>query len=84
MDTTTVTVKGQITIPKVNREYMGLKPGDRVRVFNDPKGGIYILKLRPISEARPDFGPRRPVSVEDMKKGVRKKASEKNRGSRSR
>lgn len=40
--TTTVTVKGQVTLPKAVRDAAGIKPGDRVEVRNAPGGGILI------------------------------------------
>ena len=39
---TTVTVKGQVTLPKAVRDAAGIKPGDRVEVRNAPGGGILI------------------------------------------
>jgi antitoxin PrlF len=40
--TTTVTVKGQVTIPKSVREAAGIKPGDEVQVRATASGGVYI------------------------------------------
>jgi AbrB family looped-hinge helix DNA binding protein len=42
--TTTVTVKGQVTIPKDVRDAAGLKPGDKVDVRATASGGVYIAK----------------------------------------
>jgi AbrB family looped-hinge helix DNA binding protein len=42
---TTVTVKGQVTLPKAVREAVGIQPGDRVEVRATASGGIYIEKL---------------------------------------
>jgi antitoxin PrlF len=39
---TTVTVKGQVTLPKAVRDAAGIKPGDRVEVRAAPGGGILI------------------------------------------
>jgi AbrB family looped-hinge helix DNA binding protein len=41
--TTTVTVKGQVTLPKEVRDAAGIKPGDRVEVRARP-GGVIIEK----------------------------------------
>ncbi|HEY0327834.1 MAG TPA: AbrB/MazE/SpoVT family DNA-binding domain-containing protein [Rhodopseudomonas sp.] len=41
---TTVTTKGQITLPKKVRDAAGIKPGDKVEVRNTASGGIFIGK----------------------------------------
>jgi antitoxin PrlF len=42
--TTTVTVKGQVTLPKGVRDAAGIKPGDRVEVTATAAGGVLIEK----------------------------------------
>jgi len=42
--TTTITIKGQVTLPKKVREAVGLKPGDKVEVRATASGGVYIEK----------------------------------------
>jgi antitoxin PrlF len=42
--TTTITVKGQVTLPKNVRDAVGLKPGDKVEVRATASGGVYIEK----------------------------------------
>ena len=42
--TTTVTSKGQVTLPKKIREAAGIKPGDEVEVRSTASGGVYIEK----------------------------------------
>jgi AbrB family looped-hinge helix DNA binding protein len=42
--TTTVTVKGQVTLPKKVRDAVGIKPGDKVEVRATASGGVYIEK----------------------------------------
>ncbi|WP_439574589.1 AbrB/MazE/SpoVT family DNA-binding domain-containing protein [Phreatobacter sp.] len=39
---TTMTVKGQVTIPKAVREAAGIKPGDKVSVTLAPDGKVSI------------------------------------------
>jgi AbrB family looped-hinge helix DNA binding protein len=49
---TTMTVKGQVTIPKDVREAAGIKPGDKVDVRATASGGVYIEKPGAASEYR--------------------------------
>lgn len=41
---TTITVKGQVTLPKSVRDAAGLKPGDRVEVRNGGGGAVIVEK----------------------------------------
>lgn len=41
---TTMTVKGQVTIPKDVRNAIGIKPGDRLDVRATASGGVYLEK----------------------------------------
>jgi len=71
MRESTVTVKGQTTLPRDVRAALGLEPGDRVR-YLILDGEVRLLKARPVSElkgllARPG---RRPVSLEEMDEAV--------------
>jgi antitoxin PrlF len=63
---TTVTVKGQVTLPKAVREAAGIRAGDRVTVRARPEGGVivereqtpydadaYRRKLKSIAARRP-------------------------------
>ena len=48
-----VTVKGQVTIPKKVREYLGIGPGSGVEFEVDPKGEVLLRKAgRPTQRAR--------------------------------
>jgi antitoxin PrlF len=44
---TTVTVKGQVTLPKSVREAAGIKPGDKVEARATASGAVVIEKARP-------------------------------------
>jgi AbrB family looped-hinge helix DNA binding protein len=65
--TTSLTVKGQTTVPKEVRERLKLKPGGKIKWFFDAHGGVVVLPVRPASALRGIIkysGP--PVSIEDM------------------
>ncbi|MBJ6372749.1 AbrB/MazE/SpoVT family DNA-binding domain-containing protein [Sedimentitalea arenosa] len=77
MQESTVTVKGQTTLPKDVRTALGLASGDRVRyVILD--GEVRLLKVQPVSGlagllARPA---RKPVSLEEMDEAISGAAAE--------
>jgi antitoxin PrlF len=63
-----ITVKGQATIPKAIREYLRLKPGDRVKFFLHPDGSVVLLPKLPASALRRIIKTkrRRPVTTAEM------------------
>ena len=74
---TTITVKGQATIPKAVREHLGLKPGDRVKSFVHPDGSVVLLPKLPAAALRGMLkARRRPVTVEEMRDAAAAGASE--------
>jgi len=64
----TITVKGQATIPKTIREHLGLQPGDRVKFFVHPDGSVVLLPKLSASAIRGMVKSRnaRPVTTEQM------------------
>jgi len=72
----TVTTKGQITIPKEVRDALGLETGDRVEFVESAPGVYEILAAsRDVRELKGIIArPRKPVSVEDMRKAVARRA----------
>lgn len=76
MPTATVTSKGQITIPKEVRDALGLESGDRVE-FVAGAPGVYeiVAASKDVRELKGMIArPRKPVSVEDMRKAVARRA----------
>lgn len=68
----TLTAKGQMTLPKAAREHLRVKAGDRVKIFNLPDGTTVLLPIRPISQLRGIFKSphRQPVTLEEMDDGI--------------
>jgi antitoxin PrlF len=67
----TITSKGQATIPKSIREHLGLKPGDRIKFFLHPDGSVVLLPKLPPSALRGMIGGRRPAATtEEMNEAV--------------
>lgn len=79
MPSSRLSTKGQIVIPREIREWLGLRPGDRIDFVVDDRGSV---RLRPaLLDVRDLRGilsttSRAPVSVEAMNEAVREAASE--------
>jgi len=77
MQESTVTIKGQTTLPRDVRHALGLASGDKVRyVILD--GEVRLLKSRPVNDlagilARPG---RKPVSLDEMEDAIAAGASD--------
>lgn len=77
MATSTLTSKGQITLPQAVRNALGLEAGDKVDFVEDDAGGFRVLALRKdVRELRGRFAGRalRPVSIADMAAAVETEA----------
>lgn len=78
MPTSTLTSKGQITLPQAVRHSLGLETGDKVDFVEDASGGFRVLALRKdVRELRGRFAGRasRPVSIEDMSAAIEMEAA---------
>lgn len=76
MQESTVTMKGQTTLPKDVRRALGLASGDRVRyVILD--GEVRLLKVRPVSDLAGMLHRegRTPVSLDEMDAAIADGAS---------
>ena len=72
----TITSKGQTTLPKPVREALGVRPGDRVRyiILGDE---VRIIPMRPLARlfgALKYEGP--PKTLEEMERAIAEGASE--------
>lgn len=62
-----LTRKGQATIPKIVRDHLHLKPGDKVKFFLHPDGTVVLLPKLPVTVLRGMVKPRAaPVTLEEM------------------
>ena len=73
----TLTTRGQTTLPRAVRQALGLKPGDKLRYVLLDGGEVRLLRSRPLAELagllhRPG---RAPVSLQDMEDAIAEGAS---------
>ena len=72
-----ITTKGQCVVPKKIRDYMRLNPGDKIDFIIREDGEVYvrpvILDVRELKGQLKKPG-RKPVSLKEMEKAVRKRA----------
>jgi antitoxin PrlF len=68
-------IKGQMTIPKQVREYLHLKPGDRVKFFLHRDGMVVLLPKLSVTALRGILKSRRHVSLEEMAEAIAGAAS---------
>ncbi|CAD5974878.1 Transcriptional regulator, AbrB family [Planktothrix tepida] len=79
MASTTVTSKGQVTIPKVIRDYLKLDTGSKVEFVIDENGQVKILPVNVSVESlsgilhRPGM---KKASLEDMEAAIYKNAND--------
>jgi antitoxin PrlF len=76
MPSAVLTSKGQITIPKEVRDALALETGDRVEFVETANGAFEIVAAsKDVRELKGMIAaPRRPVTVEDMRKAIARRA----------
>ena len=79
---TTMTTKGQVTIPKRVRDRLGLEAGDKLRFHFQDDGRVVVEPERKSPLGRlpgmlREFALAKPVSVEEMREGIQRRAKEK-------
>lgn len=70
-----LSTKGQATIPKAIRDHLHLGPGDRVRFFIHPDGSVVILPALPVASLKgmlPVHG--KSASLDDMNAAIASRA----------
>ncbi len=74
---TTITSKGQITVPKAIRDRLHLHPGDQIEFAVCEDGRIEVLAATiPVASLKGFLPPpSRPVSLADMDLAIRKRAA---------
>jgi bifunctional DNA-binding transcriptional regulator/antitoxin component of YhaV-PrlF toxin-antitoxin module len=78
MQESTVTQRGQTTLPRSVRQALALQPGDKVRYLILEGGEVRLLRMRPVAGmggllARED---QPPVSLEEMERAIAAGAAE--------
>jgi AbrB family looped-hinge helix DNA binding protein len=78
MQESTVTIKGQTTLPKDVRVALGLHPGDRVRYMILDGGEVRLVRTEPVVGLAGLLKDktRRRVSLEDMEEAIAKGATD--------
>jgi antitoxin PrlF len=73
-----LTPKGQMTIPKAARDHLGARPGDRVKMFLHPNGTVVLYPKVPVSTLKGMFANRvkEPVTVGEMSLAAEEGAAE--------
>lgn len=76
---TTLTSKGQVTIPKAVRDRLGLEAGDKLRFHFQSDGKVVVEPERSGPLGRlpgmlREFAPSTAVSIEEMHEGIRRRA----------
>lgn len=78
MPISTITAKGQVTIPKAIRERLGLNEGDKLE-FSINDAGWIVARPRHadnICGILRDFAPDIPITVDAMNEAVRRRAAD--------
>jgi AbrB family looped-hinge helix DNA binding protein len=73
----TLTQKGQATLPKAVRDFLGVKPGDKIKFFMHPDGSVVILPVAPAARLRGMFSSplRRPATDEEFDAAIEREAA---------
>jgi AbrB family looped-hinge helix DNA binding protein len=78
MPTTTLTSKGQMTLPKAIRDEMGLKTGDKVELVRIGNAAVIVPRNKPVETVFGLLSARAiaQTAIEDYDKAVREAVSD--------
>jgi len=77
VSTSTVTAKGQTTIPKAVRERLHLRPGDRVEFVFQKDSVVLRAASRDVRDLKGFLPkPKKAVTIEHMNAAIRKRAAQ--------
>ena len=79
MRVSSLTSKGQVTIPAEIREYLELHPGDKVGFAVEDHHVILFRKQNNIEAAFGLCSPKRTASLQDIENAIRKRGSDEDR-----
>jgi antitoxin PrlF len=84
MSESTISSKGQVTIPKAIRDLMHLKVGDRLRFKIEADGSVRLAAAtRDVSTLRNILPrPKRRATLEDIDQAIRRRAAKRGGGDR--
>tara|TARA_R110002073_G_scaffold11547_4_gene52549 strand:+ start:5002 stop:5250 length:249 start_codon:yes stop_codon:yes gene_type:complete len=82
MQESTVTIKGQTTLPKDIRQALNLKPGDKLRYLVLDGDEVRIVRSRPVAGLAGMLHQtgRKPVSLDAMDAAIAKGAADEGNG----
>ncbi|MFO1266095.1 MAG: AbrB family transcriptional regulator [Rubrivivax sp.] len=85
-ETATLTSKSQLTLPKAVRDAMGVGPGDQIHFVPSLNGFRIVAVKGDITRLRGIFKGRvaKPVSIEEMNRGIAEAVTARNDRARSR
>ena len=72
MSESTVTIKGQTTLPRAVRQVLDLGPGDRLRYVILDDGQVRLMRAQPVAALAGILRRegRRPVSLDEMEAAI--------------
>ncbi|HRO16328.1 MAG TPA: type II toxin-antitoxin system PrlF family antitoxin [Paracoccus sp. (in: a-proteobacteria)] len=72
MSESTITIKGQTTLPKAVRQVLDLAPGDRLRYVILDDGQVRLMRARPVASLKGILRRegQRPIPTDEMEAAI--------------